>query len=83
MENKYCPICNEEILIQYVVPIKTYRIENEKFIREDAWTGDGYDNPSLEFICSNDISHELDNDDILDWMYKIEQKFLSEVLKHE
>ena len=85
LENKKCPECGGDIVIQYITPTKSYRIENGKFVRDDAWIGEGYDDSYLCFICSQDMAHEIEPyDDLINgWMIQTEEKFIKEVLNNE
>jgi hypothetical protein len=87
LKNKKCPECGGDIIIQYVVPTKSYRIENGKFVRDDAWVGGSFDEPEIRFVCSNDIEHEYDEYDPWtwtdNWITKAKNQFIKEVLNNE
>jgi len=77
-ERKSCGTCGAEILIAYVTPEKVFRIDDlGNFVREDnndAFLPEG-DSSTVEFICSNDREHAIDEDKILDWLTTVEEAF--------
>lgn len=73
-----CKICNAEIVFCYKTPTKSFRIENDDIVRDDAWHGGEYDNPYLKFYCSNDSEHDIDSEDVISWAEDIETKFYDE-----
>ena len=81
IEKRYCPQCSHEIVFTYVHPNQSYRIEDGKFKRDDAWQGIMSDNPYFDFYCSNDRTHNIetpsivDSKDIEEWMEEIEDEF--------
>lgn len=86
ISKRCCPECGEEILFSYVVPSKTYRIEDGKIKRDDAWEGIMYDNPSISFFCSNDKEHNIETptivyeQDFYEWAEEIEDEFYSRTI---
>lgn len=73
LKNMYCRECGHEIVFSYVNPIRSFRIEDEKIKRDDAWEGPGHDNPYFDFFCSNDRAHDIGDDKIMDkWMEEVE-----------
>lgn len=76
-----CPVCGSEIVFDYIVPIKSYRVDKDLNIsRDDAWEGPAWDAPTLDFHCSNDKEHDVDTPDINEWADRVEEKFYSEVI---
>lgn len=75
IKTKQCQICGADISFCYKTPTKSFRIEDGKIVRDDAWVGLMYDNPYLKFQCSNDTEHEVENEDILEWSEKVEEEF--------
>ena len=73
-----CKVCDADIAFCYKTPTKSYIIENDHIIRDDAWQGVEYDNPYLKFYCSNDSEHDIDSEDIVLWSSEIETKFYDE-----
>jgi hypothetical protein len=81
MRNMPCPVCGEDIIFCYKTPTKTFKIEDGGEIkRDDAWQGPEYDNPYLKFYCSNDMEHDIDSKEIIDWSDEVEVIFLSCIL---
>lgn len=75
-----CKICGAEICFSYVVPEKSYRVTDEmKIERDDAWEGPAWDEPYLDFHCSNDKEHDIDTVETNEWADKVEEIFFSEV----
>lgn len=76
IEKRYCPVCHEELLVQYVVPTKTFCIdESGNLSRED---NNLTDLPYVEVICSSDAAHEIPETLGLDaWIQDAE-----ELIKH-
>ena len=74
-----CPECGADIKFSYVVPEKSFKIENGVISRDDAWEGPGYDDPYLEFYCSNDKEHTIDTPEIVDWSDKIESQYYMQI----
>lgn len=75
-----CPECGSEIVFSYVTPAKSFKIEidemkNEIIFRDDAWKGPEYDDPYLEFYCSNDKEHDIEVQEIIDWTEGITEDF--------
>ena len=70
-----CKVCGEDIIFYYEIPTKTYKVEDGKIIRDDAWAGPEYDSPSLIFRCSTDPEHDIDTLEINEWADKIETQF--------
>jgi len=76
LENKYCKTCGGEIILRYSTPIKHYEIINGEIKRADAHTGNWFDDPETEFICSNDAEDDIGKSEDLDrWMDEVEQIF--------
>ncbi len=76
MKNKYCEECGAEIVLQYVTPNKSFRIKDGEIIRDDAWTGAGYDDSYVYFRCSNDSEHDISMTIEMDkWMEDIKYEF--------
>jgi len=61
MQNKYCPVCGAEIKFSYVLGEKSFIIKDGKIKRDDAWTGEGYDDPQFEFYCSRDKEDDIED----------------------
>ncbi len=78
-QNKQCEVCGSDIIFRYKTPTKSFRIEDGKIVRDDAWIGLMYDNPYLKFLCSNDTEHKVENEDILDWSEKVEAEFYEKI----
>lgn len=79
IKNKQCKVCGSDIVFCYKTPTKSFRIEDGKIVRDDAWVGLMYDNPYLKFHCSNDTEHSVENQDILDWSEKVEEDFYEKI----
>lgn len=75
IENKKCPFCNADIVFSYERPSFSFRIEDGEIVRDDAWTGTGYDDPFFSFHCSNDKEHDIHLDELGNWMDSIEFAF--------
>jgi hypothetical protein len=76
LECKKCPECGAEIVFQYVTPSRSYRIENGEIVRDDAWTGPGYDDSYFHFRCSDDSEHDIEcNDKLAEWCNEVEFQF--------
>ena len=76
MKNKFCEECGAEIVFQYVTPNKSFQIENGKILRDDAWTGPGYDEPYFLFRCSDDLEHEIHMSiEMNEWMEDVKREF--------
>jgi hypothetical protein len=75
-----CPECGEDIKFEYIVPTKSYKIEDGKISRDDAWEGPAYDQPYLDFHCSNDKEHDIDTPEINEWADQIEKLFYETVM---
>jgi hypothetical protein len=75
-----CPECGEDIKFEYIVPTKSYKIEDGKISRDDAWEGPAYDQPYLDFHCSNDKEHDIDTSEINEWADQIEKLFYETVM---
>ena len=69
-----CPECGEEIVFSYIVPFRSFRITEKAILRDDAWAPE-YDNPYLEFFCSNDKEHDIDVPEIVEWTEGITEEF--------
>ena len=61
LEKMYCPICNSEIVLRYHIPDKNFKITDGKITRDDAHKGQFFDDPELNFECSNDRGHNIYN----------------------
>lgn len=75
-----CPECGSEIVFSYITPAKSFRLEDSKIVRDDAWEGPEYDDPYLEFACSNDREHDIEVDEIINWSETITEDFYLYVL---
>lgn len=75
-----CKVCGSDIVFSYVTPTKSYKVVDDKIVRDDAWQGPIYDQPYLDFHCSNDAEHDIDTVEVNEWADKIEEKFYSEEL---
>ena len=75
-----CPECGFDIAFSYITPTKAFAIIEGRISRDDAWIGPEYDDPYLEFYCSNDNEHEIDTEDIVLWTEDIEEQFYKDVL---
>ncbi len=68
-------------MFTYTVPERSYRIEDGKIKRDDAWEGPMYDNPFIDFYCSGDREHNIETRTILhekdfyEWAEEIEDEF--------
>lgn len=78
LKTKNCRICGSDIIFCYKTPTKSFRIEDGKIVRDDAWEGPEWDNPYLKFYCSNDMEHEVENQDI-DWSEEVEKEFYEKI----
>ncbi len=74
LSKKYCPICGEEIVFDYTVPTKSFRIdENGAIIRDD---NNETDAPRFRFYCGNDSEDDIGiTKDLLDWEITVEEQF--------
>lgn len=75
MKPEFCKECGAEILAHYTTPEKVYKItEDGKFERED--NNDAFhlhgDSPQIEFKCSEDLEHDIGEDNLLEWMGTVE-----------
>ena len=72
-EQRLCLECGAEIVFDYVIPIKSFRIYHDgNIIRDD--NNESY--PDLEFYCSEDREHDIgSSDDLLDWEVQVEKEF--------
>ena len=70
-----CPECGSEIVFSYVTPTKSFKVENKKIVRDDAWKGPEYDDPYLEFSCSKDREHDIETEVIIAWSEVITEDF--------
>lgn len=76
IKNLYCPLCSSEIKFSYVIPEQLFVIVDGAIARDDSWKGPDYDNPYFHFFCSNDKTHDLGDNEILDkWCEDIEDDF--------
>ena len=83
LKPKECKTCGSDIVFDYKTPTKSFRIEDGKIIRDDAWTGPGYDNPQIEFYCSNDREHDIEDvngTEVNKWCDKVENYFIENAL---
>lgn len=86
IKSRNCPICGEEIKFSYVVPERSYIIEQSEIVRDDAHEGIPWDNPYLKFYCSNDMEHDIDKDTIVyekkfdEWHEEISNEFYEQNL---
>ena len=72
-----CPICNEPLMIKYILPTKKFVIgDGGEFIRDDSHNP--RDLPHIEFVCSNNEKHNLksENMEFLNWMILVETRFM-------
>jgi hypothetical protein len=76
-EERLCLECGSEIVFDYVIPIKSYRIDdNGVIVRDDNNDAFGNCGPDLEFYCSEDREHDIgSSDELLDWETIVEQEF--------
>jgi len=74
-----CKVCGADIAFSYKTPTKSFRFENNKIVRDDAWEGPEYDNPYLKFYCSNDSEHDIDSKEVIQWTEDIEKQFYQDV----
>jgi hypothetical protein len=61
-EPRDCPVCGGPIMITYIRPDFDFYIEDGKIQRDtngDLWYGK---DPYLEFYCTNDKTHDLEQD---------------------
>jgi len=70
-----CKVCGEEIVFDYIVPTKSFKIVDDKISRDDAWKGPEHDSPYLEFYCPNDRDHDIDTTETNKWAEEVESKF--------
>ena len=76
IQTMYCPRCGSDIRVSYVVPEKSFQIKDGKIVRDDAWTGPGYDDPYFQFYCSRDREDNLgDGVEIQKWQEDVEHEF--------
>lgn len=79
-KTKQCITCGSDIVFSYKTPTKSFRIEDGKIVRDDAWEGPEWDNPYLKFYCSNDTEHEVENDsEVIQWSEKVENEFYEKI----
>ncbi len=70
-----CPNCGDDIVFDYIMPIRSFQIIDEKISRDDLWEEPEYNNPTLVFHCSNDMKHNINTPEINKWTDKIEEQF--------
>jgi hypothetical protein len=81
LTKRNCPECGVEIKFSYIVPEKSFIIEDGKIVRDDAHTGGWFETPDIDFYCSNDRSHIIEKDDIVyeqtfdEWMEEVTDEF--------
>jgi len=80
LKNMKCPVCNSEIVFRYHTPDKNFKITDGKITRDDAHTGQYFDDPELIFECSNDMeNHSIyghsNFNDIDQWENTIREEF--------
>ena len=74
LEQRFCPVCNSEIVFDYVHPVKSFRINYNGEINRDDNNLD--DNPSVEFYCSEDREHDIgDDQQLMEWCDQVEMEF--------
>jgi len=82
IEQRDCPICGGPIMFSYVRPaLDFYFSENGKIERDnnkDLWEGTAH----LEFYCSNDRTHELNDPPPISEYRHAHQKWEEKVIKH-
>jgi len=74
-----CKECGAEIVFSYITPDRSYRIEDNKIVRDDPWEGPEYDDPYLDFHCSNDMEHDINTQEVDEWADKITELFFKEM----
>ena len=77
---KQCSICGSDIVFCYKIPTKSFRIDDGKIVRDDAWVGAEYENPYINFHCSNDIEHDIEGQDMINWTEEVEEEFYKKIL---
>lgn len=85
MIRKKCPVCNNNIVFDFVVPTKHFYIsEVGEIKREESsiWMENARshcitqcDSPGLEFYCNLDKDHNIDTQEIIEWMDQVEIEF--------
>lgn len=86
-KSRDCPICGGQIMFTYVRPDFEFYIEGGKIKRDtntDLWHGK---NPYLEFHCTNDRTHDLNQPALVDpslfeqqeWEEDVENEFYATV----
>jgi hypothetical protein len=77
IKTMHCPECGADIKVSYITPEKSFRIDEDgKIVRDDAWTGPGYDDPHFKFYCSEDREHDLGDElEIQNWQEDVEHEF--------
>ena len=84
LKTRVCPECGNEIMFSYIVPERSYTIEDGEIVRGDAWVGPYYDNPHFDFYCSNDRAHDIEKISIIyersldEWQEEIENEFFKQ-----
>ena len=58
-ETRHCPECGAEVILRYHLKDKHFRIEKGKLVRDDAHQGGVFDDPEVDFVCSDDSGHEI------------------------
>lgn len=82
-----CPVCGGPIMFRYVRPNFDFDIEDGKIVRDknkDLWDGT---EPHLDFHCTNDRTHELNQPSLVDesfnsqaeWEETIEEEFYEKI----
>ena len=82
-KSRYCPECGGDIKFSYVTPEKSFEIDSSgDIVRDDSWVGVGpvWDDAHIEFYCSHDREHDIDNnrsedDKFEEWQEEIINEF--------
>jgi len=76
---RFCPVCGNDIVFDYVHQIKSFRIdENENFVRDDNNDIFHSENPFIDFYCSEDREHSLgDSFEQIQWQEDVSQEFFN------
>ena len=80
LEKRYCTVCFDEVLIQYITPEKTYRIDdNGEVVREDNNISDA---PYIEVRCAANKYHEIGvSPALITWVEEAEKIIKKKVME--
>ena len=77
IEQMKCPVCNNNIVFEFITPVKEFYIDNGEIKRDYSNIGLNENEPHLYFHCEIDKDHNIDNiDKIEEWIDKVENEFI-------